>query len=201
MCGRGGQGVGGVVCSESCLCWVCQQQQAHNSNMRHTNRGTSLHYHSHLFATNQSLMRASSTGGLQDRRTPKTFTLNPQLLLLSPCACCCCRRHPHTPHTGSVHAQPTSPTYLPARIPLHVGVLHYSPTQEPFPLLADPERCGPGLVVSASLWHLSSVSETSGLSGQLRPWPAVPGDVSVARVALCLSAKSIPLKSHCNAGV
>lgn len=42
--------------------------------------------------------------------------------------------------TGAIPVQPTSPTYLPARIPLHVGVLHYSPTQEPFPLLADPER-------------------------------------------------------------
>jgi hypothetical protein len=41
-----------------------------------------------------------------------------------------------------IPVQPASPTYLPARIPLHVGVLHYSPTQEPFPLLADPERYG-----------------------------------------------------------
>lgn len=41
--------------------------------------------------------------------------------------------------------QPQSPTYpLPTRIPLHVGVLHYSPTQEPFPLLADPARCARG---------------------------------------------------------
>jgi hypothetical protein len=36
--------------------------------------------------------------------------------------------------------QPHSPTCLPTRIPLHVGVLHYSPTQEPFPLLADPAK-------------------------------------------------------------
>jgi hypothetical protein len=45
-------------------------------------------------------------------------------------------------HTGAIPVQPTSPTTLPTRIPLHVGVLHYSPTQEPFPLLADPERYG-----------------------------------------------------------
>lgn len=36
--------------------------------------------------------------------------------------------------------QPASPTGLRTRIPLHVGVLHYSPTQEPFPLLADPAK-------------------------------------------------------------
>ncbi|KAF8056112.1 pantothenate kinase 2 [Scenedesmus sp. PABB004] len=42
--------------------------------------------------------------------------------------------------------QPPSPTYLPTRIPLHVGVLHYSPTQEPFPLLADPASYTPNTI-------------------------------------------------------
>ncbi|WIA23193.1 hypothetical protein OEZ86_010083 [Tetradesmus obliquus] len=42
--------------------------------------------------------------------------------------------------------QPASPTGLRTRIPLHVGVLHYSPTQEPFPLLADPANYCPNTI-------------------------------------------------------
>lgn len=64
-----------------------------------------------------------------------------------------CTALPHTPLLGDscppaqdaaalerADSMPMSPTFYPTRMALHVGVLHYTPTQEPFPLLADPAQ-------------------------------------------------------------
>ncbi len=45
-----------------------------------------------------------------------------------------------TSNTSGAGDQPPSPGGIPANMALHVGVLHYSPTWEPFPLLADLSR-------------------------------------------------------------
>jgi hypothetical protein len=83
--------------------------------------------HARLSATNaETVSSSSSTGGAPQQLQPPSSS-KPQLdrsisMPIEPLQ------------------QPHSPTCLPTRIPLHVGVLHYSPTQEPFPLLADPAK-------------------------------------------------------------
>eukprot|EP00775_Hariotina_reticulata_P009200 gene9200-9367_t len=77
------------------------------------------------------------------------------------------------PFAGGEPASPTS--YLPTRMPLHVGVLHYSPTQEPFPLLADPARRAAAFG-RAFTAHLQKLRQAGGFASEGDSQSHHPGD-------------------------
>lgn len=82
--------------------------------------------------------------------------------------------------SGGGGDQPSSPGGYPANMALHVGVLHYSPTWEPFPLLADLSRWV--VVLCGSVW--SRAGCTSCFTELLSFWQCVGVPLRSLHVAL-----------------